>query len=82
MERSEGGIAALADGSFLFGIDDELGRERAHFYYIPHRGSGVYLQGEDPRETVSLLIPPGRLEPKLEMSNKEGTPTVAIPSRR
>ncbi|MBV9081301.1 MAG: hypothetical protein JOZ62_01395 [Acidobacteriaceae bacterium] len=40
----QGGIALSDDGSFMFGIDDESGRERAHLYYIPTRGSGVYLQ--------------------------------------
>ena len=32
------------DDSFLVGIDDEKGRERAHLYYIPKRGAGVFIQ--------------------------------------
>jgi hypothetical protein len=77
-----GGIAAMADGSFLFGIDDERGRERAHLYYVPTRGSGIYLQGEDARGTVSLLIPPAGKDAKLEMSNKEGVKILSLPSPR
>ena len=41
-----GGIASEDDGSFMFGIDDTSGHERAHLYYIPNRGSGVFLQSE------------------------------------
>lgn len=51
----------------MFGIDDERGRERAHLYYIPKRGSGVYLQGENGSQALSLLNPPGLVDsPKLE----------------
>lgn len=78
-----GGIAALDDGSLLFGIDDERGRERAHLYYIPKRGSGVYLQGEKDSETISLLIPQGGTEnPKLEMTDQAGKPIAAVPSQK
>lgn len=54
-----GGIAAEEDGSFMFGIDDEHGMERAHLYYIPKRGSGVYLQGPNGKQVLSLLNPEG-----------------------
>jgi hypothetical protein len=75
-----GGIAASDDGSFMFGIDDEVGRERAHLYYLPKRGSGVYLQGENNRETVSLLIPNGGQDPQLIMTNQSGNSTAQIPA--
>ena len=52
-----GGIALEDDGSMMFGIDDEHGRERAHLYYIPKRGSGVYLQSLKGGQTLSLLNP-------------------------
>jgi len=61
----------------MFGIDDETGRERAHLYYIPNRGSGVYLQGENSKETVSLLLPSGGRDPKLEMTDQSGK-SVAV----
>ncbi len=76
-----GGIAASDDGSFMFGIDDEAGRERAHLYYLPKRGSGVYLQGENNKETVSLLVPSGRGEPSLVMTNEAGKRTIEVPQR-
>jgi hypothetical protein len=50
------GLAILDDGSVVMGIDDELGRERAHLYFIPKRGSGMLLQGEKGSEKISLLI--------------------------
>jgi hypothetical protein len=76
-----GGIAAEEDGSFMFGIDDERGRERAHLYYIPKRGSGVYLQSERGSEAVSLLLPRGADgRPGLEITNSSGTPTADFPS--
>ncbi len=77
-----GGIAASDDGSFMFGIDDEAGRERAHLYYIPKRGSGIYLQGENSKQTVSLLLPGGEQEPKLIMTNEAGISIVELPSRK
>ena len=55
----QGGIAMSDDGSMIVGIDDERGQERAHLYYLPKRGSGVYLQGEKGKGTVSLLVPNG-----------------------
>jgi hypothetical protein len=78
----QGGIALSDDGSFMFGIDDETGRERAHLYYIPKRGSGVYLQGESSKETVSLLLPAGGKDPKLEMMDKSGKSVATVPPQR
>jgi hypothetical protein len=81
-DRTEqGGIALSDDGSFMFGIDDEAGRERAHLYYIPKRGSGVYLQGESSKETVSLLLPTGGKDPKLEMTDQSGKSVVNLPQQ-
>lgn len=77
-----GGIAASDDGSFMFGIDDEVGRERAHLYYIPKRGSGVYLQGENDKETVSLLLPGGGQAPKLVMTDQSGKHTAEVPPQK
>jgi hypothetical protein len=78
----QGGIALSDDGSFLFGIDNETGHERAHLYYIPKRGSGVYLQGESSKETVSLLLPAGGKDPKLEMMDKSGKSVATVPPQR
>lgn len=78
----QGGIALSDDGSFMFGIDDEHGRERAHLYYIPKRGSGVYLQGENDKETVSLLLPSGGENPKLQMTDQTGKQTAIVPSEK
>ncbi|GAB3960529.1 hypothetical protein GCM10028805_58080 [Spirosoma harenae] len=75
-----GGIAALADSSFVVGIDDESGGERAHLYYLPKRGSGVHLQGEKETETVSLLVPVKGANPKLEMTDQTGRKTLLIPN--
>ena len=77
-----GGIAASDDGSFMFGIDDEAGRERAHLYYIPKRGSGVYLQGENDKETVSLLLPNGGHDPSLIMTDEAGKHTAELPPQK
>jgi hypothetical protein len=75
-----GGIASEDDGSFMFGIDDEHGRERAHLYYIPNRGSGVYLQGENGNQALSLLNPPGLIDsPKLEITDPSGKPKADFP---
>ena len=77
----QGGIALSDDGSFMFGIDDKAGRERAHLYYIPKRGSGVYLQGESSKETVSLLLPTGGKDPKLEMTDQSGKSVETVPQQ-
>jgi hypothetical protein len=75
-----GGIASEDDGSFMFGIDDERGKERAHLYYIPNRGSGVLLQGENGSQALSLLNPPGLVDsPKLEITDPSGKPKADFP---
>lgn len=51
-----GGVASEEDGSFMFGIDDERGHERAHLFYLPKQGAGVSLQSSK-GETLSLLNP-------------------------
>jgi hypothetical protein len=80
--NEQGGIALSDDGSFMFGIDDETGRERAHLYYIPKRGSGVYLQGENSKETVSLLLPAGGGPPRLEMTDQSGRSVARVPPQQ
>lgn len=77
-----GGIAAVADGSFVFGIDDENGRERAHLFYLPKRGAGLYLQGANRDQTLTLEIPIDGVTPKLEMTDKTGKKIVAIPDSK
>jgi len=72
-----GGIASEDDGSFMFGIDDTSGHERAHLYYIPSRGSGVFLQSGNGSKSLSLLNPSdSNLSPKIEILNQAGK-TVA-----
>jgi hypothetical protein len=80
--NEQGGIALSDDGSFMFGIDDETGRERAHLYYIPEKGSGVFLQGENNKETVSLLLPSGGRNPKLEMTDVSGKSIAIAPLQK
>ena len=76
-----GGIASEEDGSFMFGIDDERGKERAPLYYIPKRGSGVLLQDDRGNETISLLLPrEANGRPGLELTNPSGTPIADFPS--
>jgi hypothetical protein len=78
-----GGIASEADGSFMFGIDDEHGNERAHLYYIPSRGSGVYLQGDKGSQTLSLLLPRGVVDaPRLEILDPSGTAVARFPTQK
>ena len=68
-----GGIASQEDGSFMFGIEDASGHERAHLYYIPSRGSGVFLQSGSGSKTLSLLNPSGsNQDPKIEILNQKG----------
>jgi hypothetical protein len=75
-----GGIASEEDGSFMFGIDDERGKERAHLYYIPKRGSGVYLQSDKGSETVSLLLPQGEKDrPGLQITDPSGRAIADFP---
>jgi hypothetical protein len=68
-----GGIASEDDGSFMFGIDDKSGHERAHLYYIPSRGSGVFLQSQGGSNSLSLLNPSDSSKgPRIEIVNQEG----------
>ncbi len=75
-----GGIASEEDGSFMFGIDDERGNERAHLYYMPKRGSGVYLQSGRGSETVSLLLPQAaNNRAGLQITDPSGTSVADFP---
>jgi hypothetical protein len=83
--NERGGLAVLDDGSFVVGIDDERGRERAHLYFIPTRGAGLLLQDGEDRGHISMLIPsggehPGR--PALEMTDEAGKVLAALPASR
>jgi hypothetical protein len=83
--NERGGIVMLDDGSFMVGIDDENSNERAHLYYIPNRGSGVFLQDGQNRAHTSLLIPtagehPGR--PEFEMTDETGKTIVRMPESK
>jgi hypothetical protein len=49
--NERGGLAIMDDGSVVVGIDDEAGRERAHLYFIPKKGSGLLLQGEGGKQS-------------------------------
>src|SRR6266481_1388443 len=80
--NEQGGIALSDDGSMIIGIDDERGHERAHLYYLPKRGSGVFLTGENGKETVSLLLPNGGGDPSLEMTNQAGNVDSALPPKK
>ncbi|SDF01075.1 hypothetical protein [Terriglobus roseus] len=74
-----GGIALEDDGSFMFGIDDERGRERAHLFYIPNRGSAVYLQAPGAK-TVSLADPPANAgQPGLQIVSSDRAITKQWP---
>jgi hypothetical protein len=66
----------------IFGIDDERGHERAHLYYLPKRGSGVFLTGENEKQTVSLLLPNGGNDSSLEMTNQAGKVVWAVPPKK
>lgn len=81
--NERGGIVMLDDDSFIVGIDDEKGQERAHLYYIPKRGSGVFLQDGKEHAHASLLIPaagdhPGR--PEIELTDEAGKASVRLPA--
>jgi hypothetical protein len=76
-----GGVALEEDGSFMFGIDDEHGRERAHLFYIPDRGSAVYLQSPGAK-TVSLVDPPvNGGEPSLQIVSSDEAVTTKWPQK-
>jgi hypothetical protein len=78
------GLAILDDGSTVVGMDDELGRERAHLYFIPKKGAGMLLHGDNEKETISLLIPRGKQSalPKLEMTDSGGNPLAVMPAQK
>lgn len=76
-----GGIALQEDGSFMFGIDDEHGRERAHLFYIPKRGAAVYLQSPGAK-SVSLSDPPANgSEPSLQIVSSDEAVTEQWPQK-
>jgi hypothetical protein len=78
------GLAILDDGSTVVGMDDEFGRERAHLYYIQNKGTGMLLHGDNEKENISLLIPPGKQSaiPKMEMTDRAGNPVAVIPAEK
>jgi hypothetical protein len=78
-----GGIASEDDGSFMFGIDDTSGHERAHLYYIPSRGSGVFLQSKSGSNSLSLLNPSdSSKDPKIEVVNEAGKAVAQFSSTK
>jgi len=81
--NERGGVAILDDGSFVVGIDDGVGQERAHLYFIPAKGAGLLLHGENEKETASITIPAGQPSaPKIEMTDRAGKTITEIPARR
>jgi hypothetical protein len=77
------GLAILDDGSAVVGIDDELGQERAHLYFLPNKGAGMLLHGDNEKENISLLIPRGdQSVPKLEMTDLKGNRVAAVPAQK
>ena len=80
--NEQGGIAMSDDGTMLVGIDDERGHERAHLYYIPKRGSGVALTGENGTQLAMLSIPSGGADPTLSITDKAGKVILQLPSRK
>ena len=82
--NERGGLAIMDDGSVVVGIDDEAGRERAHLYFIPKKGSGLLLQGESGKQTISLSVPPEgeqSASPQLEVTDRAGNRVAAVPTR-
>lgn len=74
-------MALEDDGSFMFGIDDERGRERAHLFYIPNRGLAVYLQSPG-ANTVSLADPlANNGEPGLQIVSSDKAITEQWPQK-
>jgi hypothetical protein len=83
--NERGGLAVMDDGSVVVGLDDEAGRERAHLYFIPKKGSGLLLQGEGGKQTISLSIPPEgeqSASPQLEMTDRAGNRVASVPARK
>ena len=66
----------------IVGIDDERGHERAHLAYIPKRGPGVALTGENGTQLAMLSIPSGRADPNLSITEKAGKVILQVPSRK
>ena len=55
----------------------------AHIYFIPKKGSGVFLQDGKDRAHISLLIPAEGEhagKPELKMSDEAGKVTVSLPA--
>jgi hypothetical protein len=78
------GLAILDDGSTVVGMDDERGQERAHLYYIPKKGAGMLLYGDDEKENISLSIPRREQSgiPKIEMTDQAGELVAVIPAQK
>jgi hypothetical protein len=78
------GLAILDDGSTVVGMDDELGQERAHLYYIPKKGAGMLLHGDNEKENISLSIPRGEQSaiPKMEITDQAGNRVAVIPAQK
>ena len=70
------------DGSMLVGIDDDRGLERALLYYLPKRGSGVALNGENGTQLAEFSIPIGGGNPVLSMTEKVGNVILKLPSKK
>lgn len=82
--NERGGLAVMDDGSVVVGIDDEAGRERAHLYFIPKKGSGLLLQGEGGKPAISLSVPPETepsANPQLEITDRAGNRVATVPAR-
>jgi hypothetical protein len=80
--NERGGIVMLDDGSFIVGIDDEQCRERAHMYYIPKKGSGIYLQDGKERASISLAIPnqgEHSEKPQINLTDDAGKSVATLP---
>jgi hypothetical protein len=78
------GLAILDDGSTVMGMDDELGQERGHLYYIPKKGAGLLLHGNNEKETISLSIPPEKESavPKMEITDESGHSIATLPAHQ
>jgi hypothetical protein len=83
--NERGGVVMLEDGSFVVGIDDEQGHERAHLYYLPERGVGLLLQGAEGHGQISLTLPAKGDQagkPTLEMIDPAGNITAKVPASK
>lgn len=75
-----GGIAALEDGSFVIGIDDDSS-ERAHLYFLPNRGAGLLLGNPANKDYISLLVSQQSDTPKLTIDHN-GKRIAVFPSSK